>query len=269
MVLIIIGIVAFGVGGILLLGRKSALAKAQLIRTTPQRNAGELAEMATAIGGQLGPGAYNEYVSLRGKIECGQPLTSELAGTSCVYYSMSVVREYEEEYTEHDSQQQRDVRKTRTGSDTIASNTRSCAFTLRDATGTIDVLPDNADFDAEQVLSRYDPEHALVGGGRFSFGAFSMVMEAFAHPHRRILGYRLTEKAMPVGRDVLVFGLVSDAEGRVAVHQSPDKSQKFLISPKSREAFLKDTQGAAVGYLVGAIVAAVAGIGLVIAGIVT
>lgn len=278
--LIVLGVIALIGGGLLLWGRASSLAKAQQLKTVAQRTVSELKQMAKEVAGELGRGSYNEMVGLRGTAECDNPLKSELSGTPCLYYRMSVTQEYEEEYEEWDEQRKARVRRTRRGSRNLASNTRSCPFMLRDDTGAIEVMPDGADIDAERVLSSFEPEQRLLqpGGMMLSFGSFSFAMGGMGHHGMgmgygglgsRTLGYRLEEYALPVGRSVYVMGEVSDAEGRLAIQKPSHRSNKFVISTKSKEALVQATQNKALFFLIGAIVSFLAGGGMLVGGIVS
>ncbi len=277
MALIIVGLVALVGAGLLFWGRLASIAKVQQLKTAQHRTAAELAEMAEEVAGELGPGSYNEQVEMRGLIECDNPLVSELSQTPCVYYRMSIYRKYEEQYEEYDQQNERSVIRTRQGRDSIASNTRSCSFTLRDESGRIEVMPDGASIDAEKVLASFEPENRMLGGNgmQLSFGNFRMSMGGgmgmgmgMGGGGRRTLGYELEEWALPVGRNVYVLGEASDGEGRLALHKPSQRANKFLISPKSKQALIQSNQNKALGFTIGAAIAALAGLGLMVGGLI-
>jgi hypothetical protein len=266
--MMVIGGVVAALGLLFLKGRASALAKARQIGAVAGRTAGELAEMARTIAGQLGPGAYNEVVALRGTIECAAPLAAEISGTACVHYRTRVEREYEERYTEFDEARKEHVHKTRRARETVASATRGCPFVLRDATGTIDVLPDGATIDDEQTVSRFEPDPGPVAvGACLSLGGFTLTLGAPQGEGTRTLGYHLQEHVLPVGRDVYVLGQATDAEGRLAIHKPNTADAAFVISPRSREALLQSTASSAKGFYVAAIVCFVLGAGLIVGGL--
>ncbi len=269
MIYFVLAGVAAAVGALLLLGRASNRAKARQLKTAQHRSIGELQEMAKEIAAELGPGSYNEQVELRGTIECASPLLSELGETPCVHYRMSVSRKYEEQYEEYDQQQDRSVVRTRKGSETVASNTRSCPFVLRDDSGAAEVLPDGASIDLEKSLSTFEPEANLrtLGGG-MGYGQFRFSGAAWSSG-RQTLGYELQEWVLPVGRSVYVLGEANDEEGRLRIGKPHDKESKFIISPKSKQALIQGAERAVRGFMIGAVVAFVAAGGLLIGGVVS
>ncbi len=271
MVLMIIGVIGLVGGGLLLWGRKSAQEKVAQLKTATPRTVAELQEMANEIAKDLGPGSYNEFVEVRGTIECSNPLVSELSGTECVYYRMSVDRKYEEEYEEYDEQEERTVIRTRRSTENVANNTRSVPFLVRDDTGALEVLPDAADVDAEKVLDTFEPENQLMGGGMaLTFGNFSMTMGGGRGwgAGTRTLGYELEEWVLPLGRQVYILGEASDSEGRLAIHKPSDKRKKFIITTRSKQALMQATEKKANLFFYGAIAAFVIGAGLVVGGLV-
>ncbi|MDY0061473.1 MAG: E3 ubiquitin ligase family protein [Myxococcota bacterium] len=269
--LIIVGIILIIVGAGLIWGRISALNKAQQIKTAEHRTVAELQEMSKEIAAELGRGSYNEIVEVRGRIECDRPLTSELTKTECVYYRMKVDQEYEETYQQWDESRKQHVMRTRRTTRNMASNNRSVPFDLRDESGAVEVLPDGADIEAEKVLSSFEPENRLLGRGgtTISFGGFSLELGGFRGGGSRILGYRLEEHALPVGRDVYVLAEASDAEGRLTLHKPASKKKsRFIITTKSKEALIQSVQRSALFFLIGSIASFLIGAGLLIGGIV-
>ena len=75
----------------------------------------------------LAPGTL---VEVKGTLRCEEPLTSEMAGERCAYYSSKVVREYlERDYDDDD-----DVGSDRR-SEVVAHNEQFAPFTVEDPTG--------------------------------------------------------------------------------------------------------------------------------------
>jgi hypothetical protein len=111
------------------------------MQSTETLTAKALADSASDVAKEIGPGSFNQVTEVKGKSVCDNPITSELAQRECVYYSMRITREYEEDYWDTDSQGRR-TRRTRRGSDTVASNVRSTPFYIQDGTGKIKVNPE-------------------------------------------------------------------------------------------------------------------------------
>jgi hypothetical protein len=238
----------------LFLGSGSQKKKLLQIQGTETSTAKQLADLAADVGKEIGAGSFNQVSEVKGTIECARPLSSELSGTSCVYYSMSVTREYEETYWETDSQGNRQ-RRTRRGSESVASNSRSCAFEVRDATGTITVEPDGAKFVDEKVFSQFD----AGAGGSLSFGSFRFTVGSLLMGDRRTIGFRLEESAIPVGRQVYVLGEAVDTDGRLRIQKPAKKGAAFMVSLKSEEQLVKGAKGLSSGLRIAGIVAAAAG----------
>jgi hypothetical protein len=254
----------------LLFGHKAALEKARQLRSATARKVAELQQLCREIGSELGGGHFSELAELRGTIGCASPLTAELSKTPCVYYRSSVAQEYEETRTETDSQSGQQRQVMHRGSETVSSNRRTVPFTLADETGAIEVLADGADIDEEQSLSRFEPESAMAqpGSATIGFGLFSMTLSAGLPQARRVLGYRLNEWLLPVGRQAFIIGEVTDSEGRLVVRKPSKEGARFIISARSKEAVLQATGSKAKIFLFAAIACFVLGAGLLVKGLV-
>ncbi len=270
--LIIIGVIAVGAAIGLFVARNFTLGKVKQLRAATTRTVADLREMAGQVAGELGPGSYNELVEVKGQVTCGQPLTSELAQQPCVHYRYTVTQEYEEIRLETDDEGNESQRRHRS-SETMSSMKRSCPFQIQDQTGAINVLPDGADIAEEQVLSRYEPENNLMaqGGAMIQFGGFSMQLGSHmmgghmgGHGQRRVLGYRLNEWVLPVGRPGFVIGEATDSEGQLCVRKPSDKGMKFIIATGSKEALVQATEKKALILLIVSIALGVLGLGLLV-----
>ncbi len=260
---IIAGIVLILIAVGLYFGSKSQKKRLGEMAATQTSSATELAELAAAVAKDIGPGSFNQITEVKGTIECAAPLVSELSETSCVHYSMSVTREYEETYWENDSEGHQ-VQRTRRGSESVASNTRSVPFLIRDSTGTIEVDPDGAKIFDEKVFSQF--QQGEVGGDGYRFGQFSFgsSFASFAGG-RRTIGYRFEESAIPLGRALYVLGEAVDTGGRLRVAKPGKKGASFIVSLKTEEQLAAGAQSTAKGLFIAAIVVAVLGVvGLVV-----
>lgn len=102
------------------------------------------------IGDALSPTARGSLVAMQGQVECDVPLITPLSKTPCVYYKMKV------EFGSKNS---------------IASETRSTPFTLRDETGHIKIdASDDALFYADPLFDEAvpSPEQGDLKIGDFS-----------------------------------------------------------------------------------------------------
>lgn len=260
---------AYIVGAVLLLGALGLFLgsgaqrrKLRQIQGTETSTAAHVAELAAAVAKDIGAGSFNQVAEVKGTVECRQPLTSELSGTPCVYYRMSVTREYEESYWQTDDKGNRQ-RRTRRGSESVAANARSVPFEVRDATGTITVDPTGAKIVDEKVFSRFEPR----AGGTLSFGTFTYAVGSLLTGDRRTVGFRLEESAIPVARQIYVLGEAVDSEGRLRIQKPAKKDAAFIVSLKGEEQLVAGAKGAATGMSIGAVVAAAVGVAALVLGI--
>ena len=192
------------------------------------RTAAELLGTVKSVSGEIGGGGFKEVVEVVGTVVCASPMTSPLAGKPCVAYTMKVLREYEEDYEEKDSQG-KVTKGTRRGSEVIQSDDRECDFTVRDATGELPVHARGADFEGMvESFSRFDPG---AGGATLSIGSFNLTLSANT-ARRRTLGYRSSERIFPLGGRVTIIAEASDAHGQLALGKG---EQSFIVSTRTRQ----------------------------------
>jgi hypothetical protein len=247
MAYVIAAVLVLGAVG-LFLGSGAQKRKLTQIRGTETSTAASLKELAAAVAKDIGAGSFNQGAEVKGTIECEKPLTAELSETPCVSYTMSVTREYEETYWQTDDKGNR-TRQTRRGSESMASNTRSVPFQVRDASGTIEVEPTGAKFVDEKVLSRFEQGGM---GGTLRFGSFSLDAGRFLHTgDRRTIGYHLEESAIPVGRNIYVLGEAVDSDGRLRIGKPAAKGGAFIVSLKDEEQLVKGARSASTGMTIG------------------
>ncbi len=255
MALCIAGLVLIIIGGACLWGRSVSLAKAGKLKSIKQSTIGDVLA-----------GRCSGVVAVRGEVSCEAPLSSEISQTRCVHYRMRVERETEETYREYNEQEKREEQKTRRNRTTVSSNERRCPFTVSDSTGSVRVHPDRAEMDAEQVLSRFEPER---GGLTFQLGAFSLNLGgvAMAPGGHRTIGYHFEEHALPVGRTVFVTAEARPEGGGLSLQAPSDRSFPFLVSLKSQEETIRSKETAAKILLVLAGVLMAGGLVLTLVGL--
>jgi len=236
---------------------KSQGNKALDIASTETITAAGLATEASDVAKEIGAGSYTKMAEVKGTVESASPLSSEMSGTQCAWYRSTVVREYEETYTERDSDGKSRT-ATRRGSETVSTNERRTPFLVRDETGATEVDPEGAPMEGERVLSQFeqgDRGPAIsIGGFRVSLGALGA--------GRRTIGYKLEEWALPLGARVYVLGEARDDGGRLRIAKPSAKGGRFIISMKSEEQLLKSAKTGSSVLRILAIVFAVSAITL-------
>ncbi len=261
MVFYVIGGVLAAAAVGLFLGAGAQRRKVYAMKSTQTATAADLRALADSVAKEIGAGSFNQVTEVKGAVECDAPLAGELSGAACVHYAMSVVREWEETAWKTDSQGNR-TQETHKGSDTVASNTRSVRFRVRDATGAIDVDPAGAKIEGEKAVSQFQPGEPT--GGSISFGGFRIGLPGFGGSGRKTVGYRYEETVLRVGATVYVLGEAVDAGGTLCVRKPAAKDARFLVSTLSEEELVRRAGSAATGLSIAAAISLVAAAALAV-----
>ncbi len=246
LILLLFAVIFLVAGGALLYFRSRTKQKAALIGQTETSNASDVSGLA--------PGTL---VEVKGTLRCEEPLTSEMAGERCAYYSSKVIREYRErDYDDDDD----DVGSNRRA-EVIAHNEQFAPFSVEDSTGSVPVNAEGAEVDAKQVMNRFERNTGSEGPS-ITLGSATINLGG----GERTLGYRYTESILPVDAPVYVLGTVQEGGG-IGAPQPGKKEQRFVVSYRSEEA-LGQSLGKTVMWLgVGGIGALVVGVVLLAVGI--
>ena len=171
-------------------------------------------------------GVFVGLCELKGTAESEQPLVSYLAGARCVYYKWHVdehwSRTVHETYTDSKGQVHTRTR-TESGWKKVADGGGSAPFYLKDETGAIRIIPDEAQINAigtfDETLGRSDPVY-------FSKGPTSEIANS---THRR----RFQESALPLHVPLYILGHARQRDDVPAAEIAADKDAIFLISTKT------------------------------------
>ena len=174
-------------------------------------------------------GVFIGEVEVKGTAEVAKPLTSFLAGVTCVHYAWSVEEEWSRWVTETYTDSKGNTRtrqKRESGSTTVASGGESIPFYLRDETGVLLVRPEGAKLESEawfkETVGRSD---ALYYGK----GPSGSVPDS---DHRR----RFVEVGIRERAPLFVAGRAQERADIVApeIATSPE-AEFFLISTRTEE----------------------------------
>jgi hypothetical protein len=156
-----------------------------------------------------------------------------------VWHRHKITRKYEEIY--HDSKGRRQ-RRTRT--ETLSDYTSTTAFFVEDATGKMVIRPGKHEvIGAEKILDRFDV-HDGGGGNRLELGPLRLNLGR----GDGTIGFKREEWVVRPGSRFYVHGEAADANGRLAVLRSENNN--------------------VLGFGIGSGVAAVAGVVLLVIGII-
>ncbi len=174
-------------------------------------------------------GVFIGLVELKGRAECGRPLTSYLAATSCVHYAWSVEEHWSRTVTEtvRDADgKTRTQTRTESGWKTVAEGGERISFYVVDETGAVRVVPDGAKVEAVEVFSR-----SCRRGDDLYYGKGPPTSVADSTQERRF-----REQAVPLGAALYVVGQAREREDVVApeIAASAD-APLFLISTRTEE----------------------------------
>ena len=243
LILLLFAVIFVVAGIVLLYFRNKNKQKAALMGQTQTSSASDVSGLA--------PGTL---VEVKGTLRCEEPLSSEMAGEKCAYYSSKVIREYmERDYDDDDVGSDR-------RSEVVAHNEQFAPFVVEDSTGTVAVNAERAEMDAKQVVNRFERNTGSEGPS-ISLGGTTIHLGG----GERTLGYRYTETILPVDAPVYVLGTVQEGGGIAA--PSGDEEHRFVVSHRSEEA-LGQSLGKTVLWLgVGGIASIAVGVVLLAVGI--
>jgi E3 Ubiquitin ligase len=128
-------------------------------------------------------------------------------------------------------------------------------FYVEDSSGRILVEPDGAEWDPETLVDEFQP------------GGLPQQLLQQMVSNTRFVGTRYRERIVPLQKRAYLLGEARDAGGLAL--RKPEKGGRFLISLKSEEQLVESAKSSAQGFKIGAMVCALLGAGLLLAGLVS
>lgn len=182
------------------------------------------------------------------------PLYSPASKQQCLYYEIKVERLWEKTVTTEDGT------KTERGKDTLDTIKGGSIFGLDDGSGRFEVdCTKGADFD--NMKEGFKKEiNGWSGSSNIQFGEFSYDVPVIGSNSGRTIGFKATEKYVPVGGDLFVLGKL---EGSRLVKPG---WRSMLASNKGREGLLGSVQKKKKFSFIGGGVAVAAAVPLMIFG---
>jgi len=178
-------------------------------------------------------------VSAQGNIIAQQPVMAPISGRPCLYYEITITREWEKQETTQ--QGTRDVK----GSDTIETRKVGAVFQINDGSGPVWVdAREGADADLTQTFNDRHPIGNMIPG-EIQFGQMRM-QTPHNHGNQRTLAFRAVEKVLPIEGTLYAAGKL--VNGGIA----KPGWRSLILSHKGREALLGSSKKLAmVGFIVG------------------
>src|SRR4051812_579797 len=263
--MLIAGVILIVIAVVPLLIGRSHRGKARDAASTETLTCGDLTQLSSGVGQEVGPGDFSQRCEVVGRAEAGEGgvLSAPHSGTEAVWHRSQVIHRYWQYETRTVGDE---TQRTRVEKDEVVSDITSAApFVVSDGSGQVVVSPEGAEIDhPERVVDRFEPYTDGAPAPSGLAGVLSSVLRAGAQSGT--LGFRYQEWILRPGARLYVNGEVSDASGRLAFAKPADG--RFIVSTRSEEQIVGSAEKTALWSTVGAGVAAVAGVALIIAGLV-
>ncbi len=233
-------------GGLAWWGERARRRRTQLLGVETLTT-GTIKALSEAAAAAAGPGAFRQQVEVVGVIEPAEsgPLISELSKTECVWHRHKVTRRYH--HLERDSKGN-ETRSTR--EEVMTENTSKEPFLVRDADGSITIIPTRVVQGPRKSVSEFREPSTHDESASVSLGPFELNLGGGDNT----IGYQYEEWILPLGTKVFVQGDASDGGGELAIVE-PEGSPKLIVSTKSESELLDAAAKEATGLRVAAAVA--------------
>lgn len=206
--------------------------------------------------GELGKeNVVSEDMTIMGRPECEDPLTSPLGQKPCLYYKYTVTETHYETHRVKDSDGRTRTERRRCTS-TLEENSNSTRFYVDDGTGKMLVDPQDGSFEGcVKTIDKTDTQFSSSGPS-VSFGGFSLNLGNMGDSRPESLHYE--EWIIGFDRNVTVVGTLCDKMGDLLIEKSGDSS--VLVSTKSQDEMIAETKSTMTMQKVAAAILAVLGI---------
>lgn len=182
-------------------------------------------------------------VEVYGKVIAEQPLLTPFTKRECVYYEYTLERENQTRTTQGNT--------SRTW-DQIASDNQRTHFWIQDASGKIEVNPDRADMDPQDLGEQYVQQAQLQGNSLFA-NVLNMIGSG--------VNSRARERALLTNANAYVYGQVVKGANGLVIEKG---NGKFVISHRTESEIEKRKGRSAMMWTVIGIIALIVGIVLAV-----
>lgn len=273
-----VGLVLLAVAALLFFLSRRSATKVHYVKATETSKIGSIDKLVSEVAADMPDGVatgYRDYVEVKGRVACDEPLRGEISDELGAIVETQVVRvsERREEHRDPQGQVRTEWRK---HEETLSSNRRESPFWIDDGTGRLRVkAPGGRGVELVKVMERFEApsagESGFGGQITLSMGRFQMSLGSgrWDATTSRTLGYRFIERVLPVGKPVYALGEVAMTEDEGLVLRSPtdeDKKKPFMVSPKTEEEIVKAAEKSARILRIVAMVLGVIGVGLAVWG---
>jgi len=278
-----VGLVLLAVAALLVFLSKRSENKVHHVKATETSKIGAIEKLVAEVAADMPDGVatgYKEYIEVKGRVVCDEPLRGEISDQEGAIIETEVVRVSERREEIRDAQG--NIRtEWKKHEETLSSNRRESPFWVDDGTGRLRVKAvGGKGVELVKVVERFQPATANDGGSGFGGGQVTLSMGRFQMSlgsgrwdptSSRTLGYRFVERVLPIGKPIYAIGEVAATEDEGLLLRPPtddDKKKPFIVSPRTEEEIVKGSEKSAKILKIVAIVVALLGAGLVVFGIV-
>lgn len=242
---------------------RSERAEARKVTATETLSCGDLASLSQGVAGEVGSGSFRQRCEVVGSAEPGEAglLRAPDSGAEVVWFRTVVTHRYWEMEERREGERTRRVRVEKT--EQVSDLQSDTPFVVRDDSGTVLVSPAGADIDEpERVVDRFE-QHA-ASDTSVADAVLGAVLRVGSETGT--IGFQHEEWAIRPGTRLYVHGEASDVTGSVSFAK-PGDGHDFIVSTRSEADVVADTQRNAKIAVAVAVVAALAGLGLIGAGL--
>lgn len=274
-----VGLILLAVAALLFFLSKRTENKVHYVKATETSKIGAIEKLVAEVAADMPDGqatGYKDYVELKGKVVCDEPITGELSDMSGAIVETEVIRVAERREETRDAQG--NIRtEWKRHEETVSSNRREAPFAIDDGTGRLRVKPKGSKgVELVKAIERFQQGNdSGFGSGQItlSMGRFQMSVGSgrWDLSSSRTLGYRFVERVLPVGKPVYAIGEVAATEDEGLVLRPPtddDKKKPFMLSPRTEEEIIKASEKSARILRIIAIVLGIGGVALAVFGVV-
>ena len=208
----------------------------RVIAGTEVARLGDLRALVDHVAVEIGQGAYQERVALRGAVHCGAPLTAPLSQQDCVYYKTRITERYKARRTIRDRDGNR-RQEWRNGSSVLSTDEVRSPFYLQDPSDRVRVEPEGFEIEGTVVVEQFEP----VSGTDSHPASLKAELTPRHERDYRTLGYHYREEILALDTPVYILGNLSDADG-LAVRSGVEPPG--LITHRSQQAVIDRKQKA-------------------------
>lgn len=235
--------------------KKNQVMEMQFMRTKPIR---ELREMFDTMRESGLEDSYTEFVELKGRIVT-EDVRTPFSGREVAYFESSVSTVSEVEKVEYDDKGNRRTTMVKE-EHLISSEESSHTVGLRDESAdevvVLEINSSGCTLDIAKTWDRLDPNFSFADyATRRSYGSKTNDIRL-----GRFLGYRTTERTIEKNAQLYVLGEAFKSGDTIHIGNPKDPKRPFLVTTKSEENMVKETQSSSKILLFGGIGAVVVGI---------